>query len=297
MGKKKNKKKTKLNTFDYSIDSNDPRYSPQIVDDEFKEKVIVPYIMSNDTGGFNVYMIFMSVLFIIADIVMFFVYGIKDVLIFTTGYVAFLTFLILIVKMAPILNVWRIRKQKIYFKVVDFCYFSSDHIHTTKYDYNVPAMVVYERFDYKEGKVLKYRSSFKDTNTKLGNKNNRKLKKDDKVYKITNEKGTVLMLIGEGTGTIPKDEFKINKVKAVFIRTLINFVKSEIAILLIQFGLTIFFTLIAWFSRPQLIFKYIEWFCIFGEVEGFIEFMVFGTVLPVLLSLFYPMFCFMDVKD
>ena len=124
---------------------------------------------------------------------MFFVYGIKDSFIFTIGYLVFILFLILVLKLAPLLNVWRIRKQKIYYKIVDFCYFSSNHVHTTKYDYNVPAMVVYERFDYKDAQIINYGCSYKDSNSKLGNKSSRKLKKNDKVYKITNEKGNVLM--------------------------------------------------------------------------------------------------------
>ncbi len=296
MSKNKNKKKYKLNSFDNSINSNDPKYVPQLADMEFKEKIIIPYIMSNDTGGFRFFMIFMSVLFLVTDIVMFFVYGIKDSFIFTIGYLGFILFLILVIKFAPLLNVWRIRKQKIYYKIVDFCYFSSNHVHTTKYDYNVPAMVVYERFDYKDAQIINYGCSYKDSNSKLGNKSSRKLKKNDKVYKITNEKGKVLMLIGEGTGDFSKDKFSFNKVKLVLIKMLLFYIKTEIGVLLLQALLTLLFTLFSWIQRPDLMFKYFEWYCIFGSVDGFLEFMIFGSILPFLLTLFYPLFNIRDLK-
>lgn len=296
MSKKKNKKKYKLNNFDNSINSNDPKYVPQLADMDFKEKIIIPYIMSNDTGGFRFFMIFMSVLFLVTDIVMFFVYGIKDSFIFTIGYLVFILFLILVLKLAPLLNVWRIRKQKIYYKIVDFCYFSSNHVHTTKYDYNVPAMVVYERFDYKDAQIINYGCSYKDSNSKLGNKSSRKLKKNDKVYKITNEKGNVLMLIGEGTGDFSKDKFSFNKVKLVLIKMLLFFIKTEIGVLLLQALLTLLFTLFSWIQKPDLMFKYFEWYCIFGSVDGFLEFMIFGSILPFLLTLLYPLFNIRDLK-
>ncbi len=149
-------------------------------------------------------------------------------------------------------------------------------------------MTVKETIKNGRTRIATYDCLLQDTNHfSLGNSINRRLQKGDKVYKITDKKGEVLYLIGEGKKhpKSPKKSKGLHTLLSI-LRAFVGCMSLGIVFILLQLAETLFFYIGDCIRFKELLgFNGITWYCVFGEVSNFWEFLAFAFLVPVLLFL------------
>ena len=283
MSKKKKDNKNNQITQEFHL-------SRQVTDEDMDE-IIIPFVIRRYSYGIRSLTIYLGVLMLLLFTCIHFADDVDIFELLKYG-LGFLGFLLLIFAIFSIANTYKARKQykdTLYITEVEFVEFSRKQIKTYSTKYKtlvVPSMVVNEftKNGYKHSAT--YDCILQDTDHfSAGNSINRRLQKGDKVYKITNRKGQILYLIGEGK----KHPKKLKQSKGVQIllsigRAFVGCLKLGIVMLLLQCG----FTLIRYVvdcSVYKTIFGFnqISWYCVFGEVSNIWEFLLFAFLLPAIV--------------